>query len=131
MGHIHVGYNNPSSKTNLEIVKTMDLFLGVPSIILDTDTERRKLYGKAGAFRNKAYGVEYRVLSGFWITNDSLMEFAFNNTMNAIKFINDGFSIEKQDETQIEFCINNGDKQLAYELMSKYSININELKCVE
>ena len=34
----------------------MDLFLGVPSILIDPDTERRKMYGKAGDYRLKEYG---------------------------------------------------------------------------
>jgi hypothetical protein len=33
----------------------------------DKDTERRKLYGKPGAFRPKPYGCEYRVLSNAWV----------------------------------------------------------------
>ncbi len=36
----------------------------------DKDTERRGMYGKAGAFRPKPYGVEYRTLSNAWLSND-------------------------------------------------------------
>jgi len=50
-GHIHIGYDEPNFKTNIKIIKAMDLFLGLPSLVLDTDKDRRKMYGKAGAFR--------------------------------------------------------------------------------
>ena len=71
-GHVHFGFEADMTlmksfeltpmALNMELVKLCDLYLGVPSIIMDTDTERRKLYGKTGAYRNKPYGLEYRVL---------------------------------------------------------------------
>jgi len=65
--HIHVGYDNPNDQTSIDIIRAMDLFLGVPSVLIDPDNERRKMYGKAGDFRMKKYGVEYRVLSSYFI----------------------------------------------------------------
>lgn len=56
MGHIHIGYNNPEIEKSVDIIKAMDLFLGIPSILMDKDTLRRSRYGKAGAFRFKSYG---------------------------------------------------------------------------
>ena len=38
------------------MVKLLDIFLGIPSVIIDPDKKRRKLYGKAGAFRLTKYG---------------------------------------------------------------------------
>lgn len=32
------------------------MYLGIPSVVMDPDTKRRTLYGKAGDFRLKAYG---------------------------------------------------------------------------
>lgn len=54
--HWHIGYNDPSPMISIEIVKYLDLFLGLPSVIMDDDTRRRKLYGAAGSFRLKPYG---------------------------------------------------------------------------
>ena len=34
----------------------IDAYVGLPSILYDTDAERRKLYGKAGCFRLQPYG---------------------------------------------------------------------------
>ena len=54
--HIHVGYENPDVDTSLALVKYMDAFLGIPSVVKDKDKKRRSLYGKAGCFRLTDYG---------------------------------------------------------------------------
>jgi hypothetical protein len=122
-GHVHIGYSEPSESTSTKIICALDLFLGVPSILLDTDTERRKMYGKAGAFRMKSYGVEYRVLSNFWINNQELVFWVFDNVNAAIEFINSGKEIAEFDVEKIIGCINNSDKEAAKELCEKYTIN--------
>ena len=48
----------------------MDYTLGLDSLLLDSDTRRRSMYGRAGSFRFKEYGIEYRTLSNFWIKNN-------------------------------------------------------------
>lgn len=54
--HIHIGYSNNNIDTSLALVKYLDLYLGVPSVIKDRDKKRRSLYGKAGCFRLTPYG---------------------------------------------------------------------------
>lgn len=75
-GHVHVGWNNSNDnpvedpayiELCADFVKVLDFFLGVPLKILDRDDRRREMYGKAGAFRPKGYGVEYRSPSSWWI----------------------------------------------------------------
>lgn len=127
-GHIHVGFSPITIEASEAIIKAMDLFLGVPSIIMDTDTRRREMYGNAGAFRFKAYGVEYRTLSNFWIENDELRQWAFNNTIEAIEFINSGNSISSELGEQIVQCINNQDVKLAEEIISKHNIKTLKIK---
>ena len=89
-GHVHVGWTKDADIFDKEhrlacasLVKYMDLYLGVPSINFDDDKIRRKWYGKAGAFRPKPYGVEYRVLSNFWIGNAAYMHWVFTQTKKA------------------------------------------------
>ena len=124
-GHIHVGYDNHNPETSMQIIKAMDLFLGLPSLILDTDTERRKMYGKAGCHRIKPkYGVEYRVLSTFWTENNNLIKWAFDSTMNAIEFVNINGIITNEDE--IIEAINNNDSTKALEILEDYNIDIPE-----
>jgi hypothetical protein len=63
------------------MIYLMDLFLGVPSIFMDTDKtapRRRTLYGQAGRFRVKPYGMEYRSLSSFWLASPILVELIYD-----------------------------------------------------
>jgi hypothetical protein len=83
-GHVHVGHTFENPEDCLELIKFMDLFLGVPSIMMDKGNLRRELYGKAGAFRAKPYGVEYRTLSNFWVFDPRLCEWVWNATAQAM-----------------------------------------------
>ncbi len=40
------------------------MILGLQSVLLDPDTRRRRMYGKAGAFRFKKYGklIKHKLL---------------------------------------------------------------------
>lgn len=114
-GHIHIGYENPNENTNLQIVRALDIFLGLPSLFLDDDERRRDYYGHAGSHRQKEYGVEYRTLSNFWIETKELRLWVFKQIMLAIDFVSSG-EITKVTEKQwgeIELAINDNDKSLA------------------
>lgn len=89
-GHIHIGYDNPNQETTEKIVYAMDMTLGLQSLSMDKDVERRKLYGKAGSFRFKEYGLEWRSISNFWIANDELIKWAYETAESAIKLVNSG-----------------------------------------
>jgi len=124
--HFHVGYDDNNDKANLDIIKALDVFLGVPSVLIDPDKDRRKLYGKAGAFRHTDFGVEYRSMSGYFISSNELTEWCFNQVFKAIDYLN-SFGIEEinNDAINIQNCINNGDDELANFFIDKYNININ------
>ena len=73
-GHIHLGWASDMPVDDPEyiaicadIVKVLDAYIGIPCRILDTDDRRREMYGKAGSFRPKPYGLEYRTPSALWI----------------------------------------------------------------
>ena len=51
-----MGYENRNIDTSMLMLQYIDAYVGIPSIIYDTDAERRKLYGKAGCFRLTKYG---------------------------------------------------------------------------
>lgn len=131
-GHIHIGYDDPNTATSVNIIKLLDLFLGVPSVILDNDIERRQLYGNAGAFREKSYGVEYRTLSSFWLKDAQHVEWVFNTTLEALgrynEFIVNGVLVDKQTESLIVDCINTNNKSIAEELMGVYRLNLPSSK---
>lgn len=109
-GHVHVGWENPTMDEREELIMAMDVFVGAPAIELDKDTLRRKLYGKAGAFRIKDYGAEYRTLSNFWIQSKESMEWVFDRTINAVAFLRNGGRINLDHMDVINDCINNGNK---------------------
>lgn len=54
--HLHFGYADFNDATSIELIKALDLTLGVTSIVIDPDNERRRLYGKAGCFRMTDFG---------------------------------------------------------------------------
>ena len=119
-GHIHVG----TDKDMINGIKNMDLFLGVPSVILDdspSSIARRELYGKAGAMRPKSYGFEYRVLSNFWMFHDKLVEWVYDQTRIACSY-NAPISIE--DGHRIQNCINIGNKEEALSIIEKFNIKM-------
>jgi hypothetical protein len=91
-GHVHIGWtsgvdiNDPGHlEACRTLTKSLDLYLGVPSLAWDQDDRRRSLYGAAGAFRPKSYGMEYRVLSNKWINAPHLRSLVYHNTMDAIR----------------------------------------------
>jgi hypothetical protein len=77
-GHVHVGYDDPWESGNYSLARLMDIVLGIPSVILDTDVRRRSLYGSAGSLRHKPYGMEYRSLSNFWLKSENLQHWVFD-----------------------------------------------------
>lgn len=128
-GHIHIGYNFPDSELNWKIVQALDLYISLPSVIIDNDTQRRELYGKAGAFREKPYGVEYRTPSNFWVKDQGLVEWVFMAIGDAIDFVNAEGNFA-QDQVNVIKAINNSDVELAKELCLKYAVTIPEIVVV-
>lgn len=121
-GHIHVG-NDIAKTLPIETVRAMDLFLGVPSVTLDTNgAPRRKLYGGPGAFRFKPYGVEYRTLSNFWIFSDKLIEWAYTGTQRALEFVSNGKEIPVEHGELIQRCITASDMNAYKELNAIYQV---------
>lgn len=84
-GHIHLGAQllTEDPRFRDDVIMFLDIYLGLPSIALDKDTERRKLYGKLGNFRPKPYGLEYRTLSNFWLNSPELMKWVFDQAVSA------------------------------------------------
>lgn len=121
-GHIHIGWtkdqdvNDPDHiEACIMLTKQLDVYLGVPSLLWDKNNERRKLYGKAGAFRVKPYGVEYRVLSNAWLRSEKLMRWVYKATIKATEDLlggNDKGAIWPQVREVINNC--NGKSAKAY-----------------
>jgi hypothetical protein len=125
-GHIHIGYKSPNEFINKSLVKALDIFLGAASILQEPDNERKRMYGKAGAYRDKSYGVEYRTISNYYLQSKELTDWVFQNTMEAIKFVNSGkcnmLGIEEKEE--IVNCINYNNHDLAKTIVKKYQVKL-------
>lgn len=118
-GHVHFGFDDRAVKddtTVMKLIKLCDIFMALPSMALDSDNLRKELYGKAGAYRPKVYGAEYRTLSGFWIHNKDNTGFVFDQAQKAYDALVTGWG----DELLMKFpydilcdIINSNDRERA------------------
>lgn len=99
-GHIHVGWTenaNPAEDAHMfdcqEAVRQLDSVLYFSSLLWDSDTKRRELYGKMGSFRPKTYGVEYRPLSNVWVGDPDLHHWIFDATVRSMELLDDDVKI--------------------------------------
>ena len=127
-GHVHVGYTDGGPEELQEpygkvaVVKLLDLFLGIPFVILDRGSDtRRKLYGKAGCHRPTEYGVEYRVLSNFWIFSEDTTRLVYKCVRDALRYIKEtDFLVELGGgKDKIVSCINESNVELAKYIFNK------------
>lgn len=118
-GHIHVEVAD--GLNCLDVVKAMDLFVGCMMLEFDNDVDRRQLYGKAGAFRKKSYGVEYRTASNMWIASDERIRWAWEQTEKALQFVRDGNKFDEDDAYLIQKCINESDLGCLEQLKDKFN----------
>lgn len=77
-GHVHIGHEilHDSHWESVIGVRLMDLFIGIPALFMDhdpTSAKRREVYGQAGRYRPKPYGLEYRSLGNFWLASPTLV----------------------------------------------------------
>ena len=131
-GHVHIGWREGEQDSqHIEecraITRQLDYVLGIPSMVLDHDFKRREMYGKAGAFRAKPYGAEYRVLSNFWLKSPALMEWVFTNTKQGVDMLVDhGVDLfDKFGETARDIINNNKVEDAAYLLENDLSPYVN------
>lgn len=120
MFHIHLGYQNPDVETSLLLIKYLDAYLGVPSVLLDGDTNRRSLYGKAGAFRLCDYGLEYRTLSSYFLRTKTTLTFVWDGIQRAINAFEHGYILPPADN--IQDAINNSNINEARKLIEDYNL---------
>ena len=124
-GHIHIGFTEDcveTSDNHMElcerIVKQLDARLGLVSLILDPCTKRRELYGKAGAYRPKTYGLEYRVLSNFWLKSGEMMHWVYSTVHEALEDTRSGILWEDK-YPDIAEIINRSDVESATSIIKQ------------
>lgn len=136
-GHVHVGWCENEDVLDPEhldacirVAQQLDCLIGTASVLRDPDgKKRRELYGKAGAFRPKSYGMEYRVLSNFWVGDDELTKWLFKNVQKAMNDLIKGKEYHKilmkkgWDADDVEFCINEYDHWLAEDILHDLGVD--------
>jgi hypothetical protein len=121
-GHIHIGHQFNQTAARLTAIKYCDLYIGIPSVLMDTGELRKQLYGKAGAFRQKMYGVEYRTPSNFWIFTDELTGWVWDQSEKALnRSLYDDDNIREWGD-MIQQAINENNKDVAASLVDHFKI---------
>jgi hypothetical protein len=129
--HVHLGINSPSrvsgfgyepSARYINIVKALDLHLAIPSILVEPPNDRRKLYGKAGSFRPKSYGLEYRTLSSYLASDKEKITWVYEATKNAIEWLNSGNTVSNQLSELMVEAINTHDTEQAAILVKEFDL---------
>jgi hypothetical protein len=139
-GHVHIGYQTPrypyleneykgkyakqyfGDPERCNIIRAMDLFVGVPSVVMEPDNKRKQLYGKAGCFRPKEYGVEYRTISNYYLKDRKLIYWLYDQTMAAIDWVNAGNTVQDSLGYYIQRAINNASKSDANEIINEFKL---------
>lgn len=84
-GHVHIGVDRTlTEEEKRKLCVLCDLFIGIPSLDWDDDQKRRSMYGKAGCYRSKPYGIEYRTLSNAWLKDTQLIDKVYNGAVRAV-----------------------------------------------
>lgn len=132
-GHLH--FSGADTKT-IELFKTkpqhvvriLDIILGNTCVLLDKDpgnATRRVMYGRAGEYRLPSHGLEYRVLSNFWLIRYTVLSLVTSLARFAIMIADDEkASAELLDMVnlgKIQEAINTNDYEMAYD-------NFNQIK---
>lgn len=129
-GHVHIGWTENEDINRQDhvgachmIVKQLDFYLGLPSLMYDGDVLRREMYGKAGCYRPKSYGVEYRTMSNAWLKSEKLMRWVFRNTVAGTKSVMNGSALwEKYGD--IQEIINTSNKKEAMKIIKAEKIEV-------
>lgn len=123
-GHIHIGYESPDYMVSMSLIRAMDIHLGLPAVIEEAPNKRKELYGKAGAFRVKPYGTEYRTISNYFLSSPELIKKVYERTMDAINFVNQESPIATEEGDAVQQAINTGNKELAKTMCDYFGVKI-------
>ena len=118
--HWHISYDHPNIDDSLRLIRYLDMYVGLPSVLYDQDIRRRSLYGKAGSFRLPKYGLEYRVCSAAMYATDELMSIVWNGIQNAINACNHGLQLAPSE--LVQKAINKSDVELAKKIIKTFHI---------
>lgn len=123
-GHVHIGWTKDMDQFDvghreacIMVTRQMDYYLGLGSLLFDSDNQRRQMYGAPGAFRYKPYGCEYRVLSNAWLRSDKLIQWVFDRTVQGVTELYAGNDAFEQCGEDARYTIMDNDVQWAKKIM--------------
>ncbi len=130
--HWHFGGNNNKFldfKTRINTIKLMDLYLGVPSVLLteedDSEILRRNLFGKSSEHRPTAFGGEYRVTSPSLLNSREKTELAFDLMNYAFKQVQENKEeevLKSVDVRMVRTAIDKCDIRVAKNVLKKIKL---------
>jgi hypothetical protein len=120
-GHVHVGFLRDKSEKlaeflsddwgKVQFVQLLDMSLGQVIAGIEAQREdkltfirRRSMYGAAGCYRPKEYGVEYRSPSSVWLETPPYAKTVFNTVQALAGLVNDTKAPEKLVDDLMEYA---------------------------
>jgi hypothetical protein len=128
--HIHIGYQTDDRAMDAadKIIRAMDICVGLGSVIIDTDSDRRSIYGNAGDLRFRQVEdvniVEYRTLGGAMHLDEERLSWVYKQTMKAVEMVNNWSDFYQDHGKVVEEAINTGDEATCRELMGLFNISL-------
>jgi hypothetical protein len=119
-GHVHIGVDDLTDAQRIQLVKVLDMYVTMP-LMRHEDPQRRKLYGQAGAYRPKEYGLEYRTPSNAWVFKSTRRVWMYRAVRKAVEMFED---IEA--DPLWEMVINMHDVGFAEDLCKKHGVTLCE-----
>jgi len=138
-GHLHISVDYLGDERckfeairRAELVKACDIMCGIPSVLMDPDSTRRSLYGKAGCHRPKFKGtddpfngIEYRTLSNFWLQSEEYISWAYEAAAMAVNMsdeLNDLLVEGTISGNEVQRIINESDVKAAEAFVKEYGL---------
>jgi hypothetical protein len=117
---------DPYSK--IDAIKLMDIFVGIPLIVIDKDptsVARKSLYGRAGSHRPTEFGVEYRAPGNYALRSPVLTELVFDLNSYVLELVLSGQTesvLEKYDPEVVQSIINNNEIDNGWRFIEKLDL---------
>ena len=121
-GHIHMEVGYLLQEEACELVKLLDVKVGIPSVLMGDDiwsVKRRAVYGKAGSFRhNTTKGIiEYRTPDAGWLWQKGGFEKLAQGMMSAFEQFKSGIRVTDTYIQNIRRIIDACDKREACKIV--------------
>jgi hypothetical protein len=117
-GHIHGGARLIHKPLIEHVTRALDGLLGLPAVGMAASLDqpiRRRFYGRAGEIRLPEHGLEYRVLSNFWLLHPALTHLVHEMFRVAFRFGVTGYyqSFFNTPQAEVQRIINECDVEAA------------------